>query len=314
MKRNCPTISELLAFDAVAQHGSLTRAAGVLCISVSAVSKQLVGLESFIGRPLLRKHGRGIRLTPAGREFWLRISPCLRKIESATFEAKADAEDAGVLTLASVPTFLTKWLIPRLARFRQQHPDVTFSFTQHIGQDEAFPLEIDAAIRYGNGQWANVTSDYVAGHEFSCIYSPALLEGGGPLARPQDLLDCTLLHHEQAPQAWRSWAARHGMNEIQILSGPRFAQYSAIIQAVLSGLGVGIVPNVLIEQELQEGRVVAFGSPVDGGQGHYLCFRQERLERPVFAAFRSLAAGRRTFVRQRRRRYALVLVTRHGVS
>lgn len=294
MKRNCPTISELLAFDAVAQHGSLTRAAGVLCISVSAVSKQLAGLENFIGRPLLRKHGRGIQLTPAGREFWLRISPCLRKIESATFEARADVDDAGVLTLASVPTFLTKWLIPRLAGFRRRHPDVTFSFTQHIGQDEAFPLEIDAAIRYGDGQWPGVISDYVAGHAFSCIYSPALLEGRAPLESPQDLLECTILHHEQAPQAWRSWAACHGVDEIQILAGPRFAQYSAIIQAVLSGLGVGIVPNVLIEQELREGRVLAFGRPVDGGQGHYLCFRQERLERPVFTAFRAwlLAEGR----------------------
>ena len=287
MKRNCPTISELLAFDAVAQHGSLTLAASVLCISVSAVSKQLVGLENFIGRPLLRKHGRGIQLTPAGRAFWVRISPCLRKIESATFEARADVDDAGVLTLASVPTFLTKWLIPRLAGFRQRHPDITFSFTQHVGQDEVFPLEIDAAIRYGDGQWPNVISDYVAGHEFSCIYAPALLENRAPLETPQDLLTCTVLHHEQAPQAWRSWAARHAVDEIQILSGPRFAQYSAIIQAVLSGLGVGIVPNVLIEQELQEGRVIAFGSPVDGSQGHYLCFRQERLESPVFAAFRA---------------------------
>ena len=155
MKRSCPSILELLALDAIAQHGSLTLAAEVLCISVSAVSKQLAGLEKFVGKALLKKMGRGVQLTSTGREYWMKISPSLRTIESATYEARADASGAGVLTLASVPTFLTKWLIPRLSDFRHRYPDVTFSFRQHLGQSEAFPYDIDAAIRYGAGNWSD---------------------------------------------------------------------------------------------------------------------------------------------------------------
>lgn len=284
MKRGCPTIQELLAFDAVARHESLTRAASALCMTVSGVSKQLSGLEQFIGHALLEKVGRGVQLTSTGREYWNRISPGLRMIETATFEARSGGTGSGVLALASVPTFLTKWLIPRLADFRRLHPGVTFSFSQHLGQGEAHPPEIDAAIRYGQGDWPGVVSDYIAGREFVCIVPT---EWSLKEQVPAQVLNQTLLHHEQAPLAWRQWAAQQGLDESHALSGPRFAQYSAIVQAVVSGLGTGLVPQVLVEEELSQGRVVAFGHAMELDQGHYLCFNSTRMERPLFAAFRS---------------------------
>lgn len=284
MKRSCPTIQELLAFDAVARHGSLTQAAGALCMSVSGVSKQLSGLEQFVGRPLLQKAGRGVQLTPTGREYWQRIAPGLRMIETATFEARSGGGGSGVLALSSVPTFLTKWLIPRLADFRRIHPGVTFSFSQHLAENETHPPEIDAAIRYGQGDWSGVVSDYIAGREFVCIVSPALAR---KRPTPMEILSQTLLHHEQAAHAWRKWAAHHKLDEALALAGPRFAQYSAIIQAVVSGLGAGLVPRVLVEEDLDQKSVATFGEALELGQGHYLCFDPVRLERPVFAAFRS---------------------------
>lgn len=284
MKRGCPTIQELLAFDAVARHESLTRAASALCMSVSGVSKQLSGLEQFVGRALLEKAGRGVQLTTAGREYWSRISPGLRMIETATFEARSGGAGSGVLTLASVPTFLTKWLIPRLADFRRLHPGVTFSFSQHLEQTQAHPLEIDAAIRYGQGQWPGVVSDYITGREFACIVSPGWTRKA---LVAQEVFNQTLLHHEQAPLAWRQWAAEQGLDEALALSGPRFAQYSAIIQAVVSGLGAGLVPRVLVEEELSLGSLIAYGRDTELDHGHYLCFSSTRMDRPMFAAFRS---------------------------
>ena len=286
MKRLCPTILELLAFDAVARHGSVTLAAEALCVSVSGISKQLSGLERFIGKPMFRKNGRGIVLTPAGREYWMKISPCLRTLESASFEARAEHPGGGILTLASVPTFLTKWLIPRLAGFRRDHPDVTFSFRQHVGAYEGFPSDIDAAIRYGEGHWQDVRSDYIAGCEFVCIAAPDLVPDTGVGGGSAVVLQHTFLHHEQAPQAWPGWAAQHGIKGAQVVGGPRFAQYSALIQASLSGLGLGLVPQILVEDELQEGRLTAVGDPVTIDQGHYFCYVEDKLERPLFAAFR----------------------------
>lgn len=288
MKRNCPTIQELLAFDAIARYKSVTDAANALCITVSAVSKQLARLESFMGRPLLEKSGRGVRLTPQGMMYWQKISGGLRAIETATFEFWADTSDAGLLTLASTPTFLTKWLIPRLPDFRQQHPGITLSFSQHLGPNENIPAGVDAAIRYGSGDWQGVVAEYIAGKEFVVIWSPDLLPGGEAIKSPADIAGKTLLHHEEAPSAWRQWAVQHKVTEIDTLAGPRFAQYSAAIQAAISGLGIALAPRVLVLDELAQGLLVSHcGEPVIVDQGHYLCCRPDRQETAAFSAFRS---------------------------
>lgn len=287
MKRACPTIQELLAFDAVAKYESFTRAANVLCVTVSGVSKQIASLESFVGRPLLQKAGRGVTLTDVGREYWGKISPSLRIIESATFEARLDESSAGVITLASVPTFLTKWLIPRLPSFSKLHPGVTFSFGQHLRLDDAQPADIDAAIRFGAGNWPSVVSNYIAGKEFICIYAAKLEQQLGHSLKQSDLLKQTLLHHEEAPFAWRQWATHWNIDETSTLSGPRFTQYSAIIQAVVNGLGVGLVPRILVEEELAQGILLQLGPVLEFNLGHYLCFNPNRINRPIFAAFHS---------------------------
>ncbi|MCS4510298.1 LysR substrate-binding domain-containing protein [Xylophilus ampelinus] len=296
MKRDCPTIQELLAFDAVARHDSITLAAGALCITVSAVSKQIAGLETFLGRKLIQKNGRGVQLTPQGRVYWQKIASGLRAIETATFEARSGHAGAGVLTLASVPTFLTQWLIPRLPAFRQESRQVTLSFSRHLEPTDGIPPGVDAAIRYGAGSWPGVVSEYIAGREFVLIAARALVRDRHRIVEPSDLLGHTLLHHEGAPTAWRHWAGRHGVPEAQAVAGPRFAQYSALIQAALNGLGIGLVPRLLVEDELREGSLLSpCGAPVSIDQGHYLCYRPDRLEPPAFAAFRAwlLTEGRR---------------------
>ena len=287
MKRLCPTIHELLAFDAVARAESLTQAANSLCVTVSAVSKQVSSLEKFVGRTLLKKNGRGIALTADGRIYWQKISGNLRALETATFEMQSSGGNSGVLTLASVPTFLTKWLIPRLPDFRRTTPSVTLSFSQHLGPFEEMPPGVDVAIRYGHGEWPGVVSDYIAGKEFVLIAAATLLTNER-LSLPAEVAKSTLLHHEGAPSAWRQWAASHGVMESAVQSGPRFAQYSAMIQAVVSGLGVGLVPRILVLDELSSGSVVVpCGKAITVDQGHYLCFKAERMHVPVLAAFRS---------------------------
>ncbi len=297
MKRTCPTIQELLAFDAVARYESLTLAAQALCVTVSAVSKQVAGLEAFIGRPLLQKSGRGVQLTPQGHVYWQKVAGGLRAIEAATFEARAGDAGAGLLTLASVPTFLTKWLIPRLPAFRQQSRQVTLSFSRHLEPTDGMPPGVDAAIRYGPDGWPGVVSEYIAGREFVLVAARTLVAEHHRIARPEDLLGHTLLHHENAPTAWRQWAAQHGVAAAHTAAGPRFAQYAPLIQAALAGLGIGLVPRVLVQEELAEGALVSpCGEPVAIDQGHYLCYHPGRLKLPAFAAFREwlLAEGQRS--------------------
>jgi LysR family transcriptional regulator, glycine cleavage system transcriptional activator len=287
MKRDCPTIQELLAFDAVARQQSITLAAGALCITASAVSKQIAGLEAFLGRELLEKNGRSVQLTPQGRAYWLKISAGLRDIETATFEARSGDASAGLLTLASVPTFLTKWLIPRLPAFTLKSRHVMLSFSRHLEPCDGIPAGVDAAIRYGPDGWPGVVSDYIAGQEFVLIGSRELVWERFRLAQPADISGHTLLHHEGTHTAWREWASQHGVAQEHVVAGPRFAQYSALIQAALSSLGIGLVPKLLVQDELAEGLLLSpCGAPVSLNQGHYLCYRPGRLALPGFAAFR----------------------------
>lgn len=294
MKRDCPTIQELLAFDAVLRYRSVSQAAQALCITASAVSKQLAGLEAFVGVALLQKSGRNLQPTRDGLAYWHQVADGLRRIETATFSLRSGQAGGGVLNLASVPTFLTKWLVPRLMDLRRQHPGITLSFARHLSAGESLAPGTDAAIRYGSGDWPGAVSEYIAGRDFVLVAAPGLL-AAAPLAAPGQLAGHTLLHHEEAEGAWRQWAAQHGAGHLPLLSGPRFAQYSALIQAACSGLGAGLVPRVLVEDELARGALcIPCGSAVAIDQGHYLCYPADRLDHPVFQAFRGwiLAAAR----------------------
>ena len=295
MKRACPTIQELLAFDAVARYESVTLAAKELCISISGVSKQIAGLESYVGKLLFVKNGRGVALTEVGREYWRQVAPNLRSIEAATGAVREADAGATTLIVASVPTFLARWLIPRLTDFRRHHPHIAFSFRQHVGPDDVFPADVDGVISHAPGRWPNVTCDYITGRDFVCIRAPELELKGAPQLQAADMLKNTLLHLEDAPLSWRSWAAHYGLDEAQALAGPRFAQYSAVIQAVVSGLGIGFVPWCLVEKSFARGQIEIIRSFVREPQGHYLCYRPERIERPVFRLFRAwlLDQGRR---------------------
>lgn len=287
MKRDCPTIQELLAFDAVARYSSLTKAAASLCVTTSAVSKQLTSLESFLHATLLEKQGRGVALTPLGRTYWLRISDSLRAIETATYETRAGQDSGGVITLSCVPTFFTRWLIPRLPQFRQLHPHITLSFSRHLAPLENLPSHIDIAIRYIPADYPGVVNEYLAGREFAVIASPASVSESQPIRAPQDVLTHTLLHHEESLMAWSQWAVKHGIYDNRVHVGPRFAQYSALIQAVRCGLGLGFVPKLLIEDELREGSLVTpFAEQIAVEHGHYLCYRPDRMHLPAFAALR----------------------------
>lgn len=287
MKRDCPTIQELLALDAVARHSSLTLAAASLCVTTSAVSKQIASLETFLGTALLQKVGRGVQLTPVGRTYWLKITGSLRALETATYEVRAGADSNAVLTLSCVPTFFTRWLIPRLPHFRQAHPRVTLSFSRHLAPLENLPAHVDAAIRYNPADYPGVVNEYIAGREFVAIASSALMQCEHRIEAPADVLSHTLLHHEEAQGAWSQWAVAHGISGQSLIAGPRFAQYSALIQAVRCGLGIAFVPHILVEDELAEGVLVTpFKGTTAVEHGHYLCYRPDRMHFPAFAQLR----------------------------
>lgn len=273
-----PNLPELRAFVSSAKHLNFSYAARELGLTPSTVSRQIASLEVLFGVSLFVRKGRNLALTPAGQLYNTRVVGPLREIGNASLALLGAGEDSGVLTVASVPTFTTKWLVPRLPRFLALRPELTLSFRRHLAHGDAFPPGLDAAIRYGDGKWEGVQSDYLDGRTFLLVCSQELA-GRLSLREPEDVGRAPRLVHEQAERAWEYWAEQHHVVNMHAYLGPRFEQYSVLIQAAQAGLGLALVPAFLIADNLASGALVQpLDAPVEvGDQGHYLCCNPERL-------------------------------------
>lgn len=183
MKHLYPNVAELHAFVASAKYLNFSYAARELGLTPSAVSRQIASLEALFGVKLFVREGRGLTLTRAGEVYHARVVAPLREIGNASIELLSARENRDLLTIASVPTFTTKWLLPRLTRFLAAAPSVTLGFRRHLAPGDPFPFGLDAAIRYGDGAWEGVRSDYLDGRP-SCRSARANSRSGTRCAAP----------------------------------------------------------------------------------------------------------------------------------
>ncbi|QRQ86478.1 LysR family transcriptional regulator [Cupriavidus oxalaticus] len=290
MRRMCPSLTELQAFEAAARHNSFTVAARELHVTQGAISKQVRNLEAYLGTELFERVRQRLVLTDAGARYLERIGPSLNELEAATVELMARQGRGGVLHIASMPTLGAKWLIPRLPQFFARHPEVTLEFVPHAqGYDFSEP-DLDAAIRFGDGVWPGSLADYMTGREVLPVCRPGLLadEPGGVARTPDALLRYPLLHHTTVPEAWPDWFATLGVTTRQAWSGARFDQFSLLTQAALSGLGIALIPRCLIEEELATGALmVAHPAQVLAKKGYYLCYPEQKQHLPALRTFRA---------------------------
>ena len=272
MRRVCPSLLELQAFDTVSRHLSFSRAATELYITQSAVSRQIASLERFVGTRLFRRMGRRIELSDAGSSYLSKVRSGLSLLETATAELIVLRGLGGIINLSVPPTFASQFLIARLADFRSQHADISVNFAPYSHSHDFSRAEgFDAAIQFGEGVWPEAQADYLVGREVHAVCAPGLRRSGR-LKRPADLARATLLQHALVPSAWKEWFQTQHTQGINAFVGPRFDQYSLIIKSAVLGFGVGLVPRFLIEDELERGQLVSlFDGPCAARQGYYLC-------------------------------------------
>ena len=155
MRRKIPSTQALACFEAAARHESYTRAAQELSLTQSAVSRQITALEDFLGVPLFRRTRHGVALTPSGLGYWRQVSRRLQGLERDTLDVMTRRGLGGALALAAVPTFATRWLIPRLPLLAAQHPDIVVHIDTRTRPFLFGDTEFDAALFAG-------TADQVA--------------------------------------------------------------------------------------------------------------------------------------------------------
>jgi LysR family glycine cleavage system transcriptional activator len=271
MRKFIPSMQALLAFEAVARCGSVTRASVDLSLTQSAVSHQLRMLEELGGVELFRRLPRSVELTDAGQALLRRVGPALDTIEAGMLDLVSSKGMGGVLELAVVPTFATKWLIPRLPDFFAAHAHVTVNLSTQLVPFDFEATSFDAAIHYGRPDWPDAQSDYLMGEECVVVCS-AGLAASGQLRTPADVLGFPLIHQSSRPYAWGDWLRAAGVVRDDLANrGPKYELFTMVASAVAAGLGLAVLPRFLVEDDIREGLLaVPFELPLLSSFAYYL--------------------------------------------
>lgn len=264
-RRLLPSMSALLAFDAVARTGSFTAAGHDLSLTQGAISRQIAVLEGQLGARLIDRSARRATLTEAGRAYAARSRAALELLGQGALEALGQVPEKG-LKLAILPTFGTRWLMPRIPGFVRRHPEITLQFATRIGQFDLRAEGMDAAIHSGRGDWPGARATLLMQERVVPVGAPAL---AGQLAEGRVLSDLPVLSLASRPQAWADWRAQTG----QPGAGPaplmRFEQFATLAQAAAAGMGVALMPAFLIRPELDSGALTILGDELASGFGYY---------------------------------------------
>lgn len=280
-----PSMSLLLVFEAAARHESYSRAAEELSLSQSAISKQVKNLETQLGVSLFQPAGRSVRLTEVGQRYYADLREALGLIRRATQQAMSAQSNTQVLRLATLPTFGSKWLLPRIHDFYAAHPGITIHIQSRIGEIDFALGDIDAAITVGTGHWPHVVAHRLHNESLVAIVSPNAL---GPQApEPSWLAQQTLLRVASHPQSWAAWFATYKLDHHLMRLGPSFELTSHLIQAVHAGIGMGLVPQALVSEELQRGELIAIGAAITSERSYYLIYPQRNAALPSLAALKT---------------------------
>ena len=251
-----PPLNALRAFEAVARTGSFRAAADSLFVTQPAISHQVKHLEQWLGAPLFDRGGRVPVLLPRGVSLARDLTMALDAIDAACRRARPATSD-GALVVAAIPSVAICWLIPRLPRFRAQHPDIQLRVIYaHHGHDIDF-MTTDFAFTFAD---SCPVGDGIAAEPFMSgrsvpVGSPALVGSAPDQLTLRWLLKVGLLHDSDQP-SWQTWLSRAGQIVPDRLPGAIFEDFNLLRAAALAGQGVALCSLAMIQPDLAEGRLV----------------------------------------------------------
>jgi LysR family transcriptional regulator, glycine cleavage system transcriptional activator len=290
MPRRLPPLSSLRAFEVVARHETFRAAAEELHVTAAAVIQQVKALEGFVGRKLLRRHSRGYSLTPDGVAGLEALRSGFEQLSAAV--AAMTSGGHRVLTVSAVPSISAEWLVPRLHRFRAQHPDIDVLLHPSVELVDLEHSRVDLGIRYGSGSYPGLLSERLFDDEIFPVYSPRMLNGRRPLKSPAELRAHPLIHTEWTPEkghwpGWSDWLRAAGVSAVNANKGLRFSDGALVIQAAVAGQGVALGHKTLALDHLAAGRLIRpFELSLVTDFGYYIVCAKKRAEEPDIVAFR----------------------------
>ncbi len=290
MSERLPSLNALRAFEAVARHLSVSKAADELHVTQAAVSQQIKSLEIELGGPLLRRANRRVYLTDTAQAGLADIRESFDLMSRAVRHMRADARRQ-LLTIRVEPTFATTWLVARLDHFRDANNGIDVLINTSLDFPEFDREGIDIAIYFGTGDYPGLNVQQLFRDVVFPVCSPSLLEGSNPLCNPSDLKHHTLLHLELVPgysewPYWHAWLRAKGVRNVDASQGMRFTEHSMALQAAVEGEGVALGTTALVSDYISSGRlVVPFDERIVTKYGYYLVWPKRLATAPKVVAF-----------------------------
>jgi LysR family glycine cleavage system transcriptional activator len=294
MMLHIPGTRALKVFDAASRHLNFSRAAAELGLTPAAVSHQIKETEDQLGMALFIRTSRSIRLTEAGAVFHEAAVEALEGLARAVAKAKKLSRGVMQLKLTMDGTFASKWMVPKLDRFRARWPDIDLRFDISYDLRDFDHDDVDVAVRFGTGKYPGVTTHRLFDNVIFPVCSPRLLKSGPPLEVPRDLLRHTLVHIEWSRQGvtwpnWRMWMAAAGVEDFDDSRCVLFASSSYVIQAAIEGSVVALCDFSMVANDLSEGRLVRpfdLGMKVTPEYAYHLAYPTAAADDPRIVAFR----------------------------
>jgi LysR family glycine cleavage system transcriptional activator len=289
MPRRLPPLPAVRAFEAAARHGGFARAGEELHVSAGAVGHQVRLLEDWLGVMLFERGPRSVTLSEPGRRYFAEVRELLAELERASLAIKEHGASDEV-TVTAMPSFVTRWLMPRLGRFRERHPQVEVRVLASVPPVDFATERVDVAIRLGRGPYAGLETHVLLRESFRAVCSPGL---ASRLQAPGDVLRQTLLHDEHEPRIpeqvdWARWFAAQGAAHpaAALRQGLRFSHTYLALDAAAAGQGVAVASDVLAGDAVRQGLLaLAPGEPVRGPYRYSLLTTRAALARPQVSAF-----------------------------
>ena len=282
-KRTLPSLVSLRTFEAAARHDSFRKAAEELSVTESAVSHQIATLEASLDAKLFLRMPGGARLSHSGEILFPFLREAFDQIENGTALLRRDKSEDG-LTLQIYVTLAVRWLIPRLHRFRLEHPDIRLALDSSFMDWDFVPKAADMAIVYTPSP-ARDGIEYVhllASH-LVLVCSPKLRRR---IASAADLSKLTALEVSSAPNDLDRWFTEADRRK-RPKTVEKFDSYLLALEAAINGQGLMVTPELMVKSDLASGRLVQpMAIKIQQPGGWYLAYLKRKRTRRSIQAFR----------------------------
>lgn len=287
MRRSLPPLNALRAFEATARHLSFSKAAHELHVTPAALSHQIRGLEELLALKLFHRKARSIELTAAAQLMYPGVRAGFESLRTAVEQLDRVREDR-ILVVSASPGLTAKWLVPRIYRFLELHPEIDTRISSSAGYANFTTDGVDAGIRLSAGVHPDLHVEKLSDEWLLPLCSPRLLEGEHPLRSPHDLARFPLIQIDLPGlvPTWGDWLAAVGVTGIDTARGLRLNIADHALDAASEGAGVVLGYKLVASRDMRLGRlVVPFGPelPLPGRAYHFVCARGQETRRSVRA-------------------------------